>query len=71
MQIHALVIGLRRIATAKRHQRLHDAADASRLLQDLLDRLADQCGAILRTQILCQASDAGDRVADLVGDTGG
>ncbi|MCY1349112.1 hypothetical protein D9M69_352860 [compost metagenome] len=54
------------------HQRLDDARDALGLLEDLpADLLQLAVALALLAQVLRQAGDAGDGVADLVGDTGG
>ena len=59
-------------AVAEAHQGVDDVGDAAGLLQHLFDAVAHEIGgARLGQHILRQAGDAGDRIADLVGDAGG
>ncbi|MNP12064.1 hypothetical protein D3C76_1042830 [compost metagenome] len=54
------------------HQRLHDARDPLGLFENLsADFLEFAVAFAFLAQVLRQAGDAGDRVADLVGDAGG
>ncbi len=64
------VRALQTAAVAKAHQGLDNVGNATGLLQNLINALLDQRRVLLIAQVLRQAGDPGDRVADFVGDTG-
>ena len=78
--VHAVgQVGGRQLADAagagarmgKIDQRFHDTGHPLGLLENVLGHVTNFLGVVFILQVLRQAGDAGDRVADFVGDAGG